>query len=242
MSLVCIGTPLSDEELAEAQGDSPPAAVLEHLDMCAFCRAELAAITSFDRQLGAVFSRFECPDPFQLAEYSMGFLAAEERAAITAHVQECAHCAEELASYGEFEPGAAPAPAGHDPAAPGAVRRFVSGMRDILAQLISPPAPLAGLRRGVGPRSYEAPGVHIQLSPRPDAPELVRGKVSRAGSGPPLRLDGALAQLFDPESDLPLATAFVKGNGVFDFDLEPPPGYIVRLSLPEATIVIVSAA
>jgi len=59
-------------------------------------------INDFEKRLTASLYRFDCPNPFELADYRFGLLAEERKKEIETHVLTCPHCREELDYLNEF--------------------------------------------------------------------------------------------------------------------------------------------
>lgn len=89
-------TPLDEVELSMFVDGDSDAAVIDHIQGCADCRARAAALQRTQQQWQALFYRHSCPTPDDLCDYGWQFLSAAQRAAIADHLQGCPHCTHEL--------------------------------------------------------------------------------------------------------------------------------------------------
>lgn len=135
-------------------------------------RRRLRELAEQERQLAGRLYRATCPPPLHLGDYYLGRLPAGRRQAVARHLEECPHCAEEVAAVGRYldalsadlEPG------------------FLERVRILIARLVSGPgrgeaeagpalgAPaLAGVRGGERePFLYEAGAIQISLDVQED--------------------------------------------------------------------------
>ena len=84
-----------------ADGEAPPH-VVEHLARCPACRARAKEHTTLERRLRQALYRSDCPSPDVLRDYHWGYLPADERQRVEAHMACCSHCVAELADLAEF--------------------------------------------------------------------------------------------------------------------------------------------
>ena len=156
------GSVTPDELVAYLDGVAPPG-VTQHLRTCASCAAEADAYRRVQSRLGRRLHRFECPSPQTLSEFELGFLAAEERQAIIAHLPDCPLCARELRDLRTF--------LAEDPTHEVAPRSgVVAGLRTVIATLVAPPARPAYAMRGsteVAAQTYRAGNVTISIATGP---------------------------------------------------------------------------
>lgn len=140
-------------------GQADPA-VVQHVDHCADCAADLQALQQTSTSLLAALYRAACPSSLQLGDYSLGLLPTQESALMETHLASCPHCSAELRQLDAFlaQPEPTPAPSRRE-SFTGPVRvliaRLASGL-DSLGQPAATPA-FAVLRGSAdGPATYEA--------------------------------------------------------------------------------------
>jgi hypothetical protein len=63
---------------------------------------------NIERKLTAALYRLDCPDTAELGEYHFNFLASARQSEISRHLQDCPHCASELAQLRHFLADVAP--------------------------------------------------------------------------------------------------------------------------------------
>jgi anti-sigma factor RsiW len=93
---------VQDWELEACADEEAPPHVVKHLERCPACRARVREHAPLERLLRQALYRFDCPSPDLLRDYHWGYLPADERRRVEAHLEACPHCAEELADLAEF--------------------------------------------------------------------------------------------------------------------------------------------
>ena len=104
MSTNCVFPPeLEDQQLLKYLDD--PHADLEiarHIEKCSYCRERAETLAHFQKQLTFRLYRSTCPSAFELGEYHLRMLPANQRLVIAQHIRECPHCALELSRLEGF--------------------------------------------------------------------------------------------------------------------------------------------
>jgi hypothetical protein len=123
----------------------------DHYPRCAACAAEVRAWTELSVLLRPEGDAH--PQPEDLLRYADGALAAAERSSLSAHLEGCARCRDELAALGRFEPTRAGAVS-----APRARPSLLDGLRRLV---LHPAFAYALLLLVAAPALYDlaAPGV-----------------------------------------------------------------------------------
>src|SRR5688572_15647682 len=94
--ITCSAPPaLTDDELTAYLAGKAEKHIEEHLEGCAFCRAQLDDIR-FANVLRTALYRFDCPDSQRLTDYALTQLPAYERETITMHLTFCLVCQDEI--------------------------------------------------------------------------------------------------------------------------------------------------
>lgn len=100
--IICSVPPaLTDDELIAYLQGKAGKRIREHLEVCAFCRAQLDDI-EFGNLLKSALYRFDCPDSQKLADYVVEQLAAYERDMIQNHLAFCLSCKDEVKLLQDF--------------------------------------------------------------------------------------------------------------------------------------------
>jgi anti-sigma factor RsiW len=211
----CVSPPeLNDRQLLAAIDEEADTETADHLIRCPYCRKRAKALEAQQRNLTARLYRLSCPSPLELGDFHLGMLPRLKAAAVASHLQECPHCAFEIAqlsSYlGETAPSSKSSP--------------FEGVKNLVARLISPGegssfagGPLAAahapLRGGAkGPITLEADGILILLDVQPYA----EGQAAVVGTVAAHEQDswtGAQVELY--QADRPPITANVDDLGAF---------------------------
>jgi len=183
------GTLAPERLLAFAVGESD-AEVAAHIATCPACAERVSAYTVLDRELRTRLYRATCPPPQTLGELALALLEPHDAGALRAHLADCPHCTAELGAL----QAALQEDVSHD-------RRAGTGLlARIPARPISPWAQAAsygGVRgeMGDGARTYEAGGIVISLSSKPEGGLASRwtllGLVLDEGDGPTTRATSA---------------------------------------------------
>ncbi len=101
--MTCINPPaLTDDQLNAALDGLADEAVLAHLGMCTFCRAELESMSAFDERLKTKLHRWDCPSLQVLGDYELNMLTGEDVGAVKSHVRACPRCQSELNTLRDF--------------------------------------------------------------------------------------------------------------------------------------------
>lgn len=215
--------------LACADGDTTPE-VAAHVQACATCASEVAALGASQAALSRSLYRFDCPEPLRLGEYALDLLEPEPRRLVAAHALECELCTAELRDLREY--------LATDPARPepllGRVRRLVA---TLLAPAGGPELGLAGLRgtAETSARVYHADGLTISLSSG-DEPGHLLGllAVDDLDVG---ELAGRQVRLLPALGGTVYAEA-LDDLGNFEFDAIAPGVYSLEVELPSAVVVV----
>ena len=88
---------LDDERLLaylDGAGGEWPA---RHLERCAHCRKRAEQLARAQKYLSIRLYRLTCPSPLELGEYHLDLLDPMRLDVIARHLQECLHCALEVA-------------------------------------------------------------------------------------------------------------------------------------------------
>jgi hypothetical protein len=103
MMTECIAPPGPDDvALIAYKDDDSDVSTIEHLRLCAHCRARAGTLARQTRQLSQFLYRAKCLSTDALQDYHFGFLSAQQMADCTAHLQSCPHCTRELAMLARF--------------------------------------------------------------------------------------------------------------------------------------------
>lgn len=99
----CIAPDEITEEdlLAYGNGEAGEIAIA-HIDQCPYCAERALALATDQLALRILFHRVECPDAHTLGEFNLGFLTADEGAAIEHHLESCPHCTTEVKYLDRF--------------------------------------------------------------------------------------------------------------------------------------------
>lgn len=131
------------------------ATVVAHIARCPACAAEVAALRSAATRLIAALDRAACPDLDDLLLYQADMLPCDRRQWLHRHIQDCAHCQQELAQLA-VPPNA--------PTLTPVVERMAQTGRRILTGLLQPAAPALALAfRGHASRQYTYQAGDYQL-------------------------------------------------------------------------------
>lgn len=136
---------VQDGELDACLDGEAPSHVVEHLERCPACRARLAQNVAFEHRLRQHLYRCTCPTPDQLRDYHWGYLSADARRQVEAHLETCPHCQVELADLAEFVAAERTQPV-H--ALLVRARQLAAQVRLVVASLVSPTPGLVPALRG----------------------------------------------------------------------------------------------
>lgn len=224
--------------LMAADGEASPE-VQRHLAACPHCRQRAAELAQWQQRLSERLFRATCPSSLELGEYRLGLLRSAQAAEIARHLNDCPHCAAELAQWDQF---AAQEPQ-VDRLAPikqqvqVLVARLVSGGRSMGALFAPQPvlAPaFAGLRGGnEEPLVYEAGDVQLTIEVETNAAQP--GQFSLVGLVLGLAEPG-LARINLWRDDRPLAEIAVDDLGNFTIPGLTAARYELILTAPDSEI------
>ncbi|MGB0386334.1 MAG: anti-sigma factor family protein [Ardenticatenaceae bacterium] len=110
--------------------------VASHLEQCAACREEMAALQTIDKTFKQVLRRISCPKPQMLLLYETNLLPKPKQRKIAKHVADCPHCQREVSQLTRV-PFDKPL---------STVERWVQMGKKILEALLLPPPALAIVR------------------------------------------------------------------------------------------------
>ncbi|MEZ4726379.1 MAG: hypothetical protein R3E79_04515 [Caldilineaceae bacterium] len=164
---------LRDGELLAYLAGDADAAVNAHLAECTACQQRAAALASLEQRLTTTLYRLACPSPLELGEYQLKLLSAADTHAVALHVNQCPHCAAEIAILTDYLAAVAPTiePAAALPLAERA-RILVARLVEGFAGLNTPgglTAATAGLRGDAGEQLvYEVDGVQVIIDVQTD--------------------------------------------------------------------------
>jgi anti-sigma factor RsiW len=239
MTQICIGTPLSEDEISAALDHESSVPVVEHLARCPFCRHRLEQTALMEADFSARLYRFDCPDPLVLCDYQFGLLAAHEAQQLRAHADGCPRCTAELASFAALDP---PVPMPLPQPTPKKPGWLNGGLRTQLARLItySPPPSLARGLRGADDTHvalYEVPELRVLLTHTAATAQAitVAGEIGMT-SDEPDQVAGMLVQLFQDQT--PLRSTFVDEFSCFSVEAPAPGAYTLCLHLRDQLILI----
>lgn len=175
--------------------------------------------------------RFNCPDPEALGEFHMGMLANSQVRSVERHLEDCPHCARELAELAEFL---------HEEAEP--VVSPLEGLRVLVARLVSGfsggpglPAPAFALRgEGETTRVYDAGEAQLVLDVQED--NNYPGNKVLVGLITGMDAAGFQVEVRRGKEQVALATIDELGN--FLIENLTPGGYSLTVQAQEVAIYI----
>jgi hypothetical protein len=222
-----------------ADGEAPPH-VVEHLARCPACRAQVREHTALERRLRQALYRYDCPSPDVLRDYHWGYLPADERQRVEAHLAACSHCAAELADLAEFVAAERAQPT---KTLSSQARQAAAQARLIVAQLFSPglslvPA-LRGDTRDVLLFDAEGVGLSVNLEQEHTGAYTIFGQVL---SPEPVALAGGYARLTAQEESVDPVQTPLDANGGFTLPNLRPGVYQLVVCLPDRRIVVPALA
>ncbi len=236
--------PLSEEAISEALDGAASPQTLAHLQRCPACAARLQDAGALERALASALHRWDCPPPDRLGDYHLGLLSQGQQRAITAHLDICPRCKDEVEELRTFlaEEAATATPPEH--LAPTSVQLVPLGRRlhVSIAHLLptGPRQHLDGVRgSGHGPLVAQADLATIVLESIPAEPYTVRlvGQIADE-RGQQERWKGALVEIRQGRSIL--TAAFVDEVG--GFSARPVPTGPTELMITAADGVSISVA
>jgi len=198
--------------------------VASHIQGCAMCSSDAAALQTAQVRLRQSLYRFDCPEPHRLGEYELGFVSPEERVQIASHALECSLCTEELQTLRGFLA-----------AEPPLAESFGSPLRRVFATLLSAgPALALGGVRGAATRlrQYAIDDARLSIGPGLERGSLI-GLLVPGTRELPARAE---ARLLSEDGAHRLAEVDELGN--FEFDDVPAGSYVLEIELPDEIIVV----
>lgn len=96
------GSPITDDDISSLIDNRASDELVKHIENCASCRQRYQEAKEIERNLVNVLYRGDCPTPLILADYQMGLVDDAEARWITAHLEICSSCREELRLHSEF--------------------------------------------------------------------------------------------------------------------------------------------
>lgn len=100
--MACISSPLSDDQLIAAMSQVAGEDVLEHLRQCSDCRERLNRLRQAEDRLKRRLYRWDCPDAEALGNFAFSLLDEAEQTRVTAHLQDCPACQQDLERLRNF--------------------------------------------------------------------------------------------------------------------------------------------
>ncbi len=222
------GTVTDEDLLAWARGEAGEG-VREHVDRCASCRGEAAALAQAEDKLHRTLFRRTCPPSMVLGEYALGMLEPEQAIAVVEHLLDCPHCAEERRHFAAFlaEPDE-PLPSGNPVA---------RALRRLFAQPLINPQPAMALRgdEDESTKTYAIDGYELTLDVQAAArgPDRVLAGLL-LGDQPPA--EGAAVRLYAGERLV--QTTALDDLGNFILEGVPAGDYRLELILSDAVLVV----
>ena len=241
MELDCIDPgAVHDWELeACADGEAPPH-VVAHLARCPACRAQVREHAALERRLRQALYRYDCPSPDVLRDYHWGYLPADERRRVEAHMAACSHCAAELADLAEFVRAERAQPSEMLLAR---ARQAAAQARLVVAQLFSPGlSPVLALRgdtRDVLLFDAEGVALSVNLEQEHTGAYTIFGQVL---SPEPVALAGGYARLTAQEESVNPVQTPLDANGGFTLPDLGPGVYQLVVCLPDRRVVVPTLA
>jgi anti-sigma factor RsiW len=222
-----------------ADGEAPPH-VVEHLARCPACRARVREHTALERRLRQALYRFDCPSPDVLRDYHWGYLPADERQRVEAHLAACLHCAAELADLAEFVAAEHAQPT---KTLLSQARQAAAQARLVVARLFSPGlSPVLALRgdtRDVLLFDAGGVGLSVNLEQEHTGAYTIFGQVL---SPEPVALAGGYARLTAQEESVDPVQTPLDANGGFTLPNLRPGVYQLVVCLPDRRIVVPTLA
>lgn len=241
MKLHCIEPgAVQDWELEACVNDKATPHVMKHLEHCPACRTRLSEYVQFERRLRQILYRFDCPSPDMLRDYYWGYLPADERRRVEAHLDSCPHCTAELADLAGFVAAERTQPLN---TLLNQARQAAAQARLVVAQIVSPglqPVPaLRGETREV--LFFEAKDVAltVNLEQENAGAYTLFGQIL---SPEPIVFAGGYARLTDYEGNIAPVQAVLDANGGFTLPDLRSGIYQLVVSLPDQRIVIPTLA
>lgn len=157
--------------------------------------------------------RADCPPSLELGEYQLGLLDKIRHSAVAKHVNDCPHCAVELAQLQGFVTRINPQIATE----PNLVDRIGSGVRVLVAELLGvTQRPAIALRgsEATAPAIYMADDVQLSLEVQPDSEHLGRNMIIGLVIGP--ETTDWQATLW--QANTLITSATIDDAGAFNFD------------------------
>jgi hypothetical protein len=165
----CVSPPeLDDKQLLLYLDGEANKEIISHLERCDYCRERAQSLARLQNRLTSRLYRITCPSSLELGKFHLRMLPASQMLLIRQHVQECPHCAQEIAQLEEFFLGDL-APMEDS---------LLDQARVVIARLVSGTPTSAALRgEAKGPITLEADGIVILLDIQPSR----EGKVKILG-------------------------------------------------------------
>jgi anti-sigma factor RsiW len=205
--------------------------VRAHVNRCPFCAAEAEGMARIDGLLTAALYRVPCPETEVLVQYQAGLLPAGAGRQIKRHVDQCPHCAGEVARLSALD-----AP---ERSLWQEMRRAVRSVVEAVS--VRPPARLAAAVRGgvFHQRLYQADGLDVVLGSEPSRSTYqtwqLRGRVTRGGVADATLASCAVRLV---QQDRIVAQEAVDDLGYFCLDQLAPGSYELWIELPDVDVVV----
>jgi anti-sigma factor RsiW len=231
---------VQDWELDACADEEAPPHVIEHLERCPACRAQVREHAALERRLRQALYRYDCPSPDVLRDYHWGYLPADERRRVEAHMAACSHCAAELADLAEFVRAGRAQPT---KTLLSQARQAAAQARLVVARLFSPGlSPVLGLRgdtREVLLFDAEGVALSVNLEQEHTGAYTIFGQVL---SPEPVALAGGYARLTAQEKSIDPVQTPLDANGGFTLPDLVPGVYQLVVCLPDRRIVVPTLA
>lgn len=223
------GVVTDDNLVAYAYGEADQLTA-EHIRACPACAAAAGEYARFDRRLGHLFHRIDCPSAETLVLAERRRLPAIEQLRVAAHLRTCSRCAAEAEAIRE-PPAADPLPS----------IGLGERLRRVVAVLTTPPQlAVAGLRGTTGPsaQTYRAEDltitIHLEATARRGHVNLT-GEIWQEGAGA-AALAGQTVRLLAPDGGA--ATATIGDLGDFIIDAVATGIYRLEVELADRVVVV----
>ena len=231
---------IQDWELDAYADSDQPAHVAEHLRRCPACRARLAASAAFERRLHQALDRFDCPSSDLLRDHYWGYLAADERQRVTAHLETCPPCRAELAELAAFVADERAQPSS---ALLARAQQAAAQARLVVARLLAPDPRLAPALRGETQEVllFDADGIAVSVNMEQEetGAYTLFGQVL---APEPSLTTGGYARLTERGRPADPAQAPLDANGGFAIPNLRAGVYQLVVCLPERRIVVPALA
>jgi hypothetical protein len=222
-----------------ADGEAPPH-VVAHLARCPACRARAREHAPLERRLRQALYRYDCPSPDALRDYHWGYLPADERRPVEAHLETCPHCAAELADMAGFVTAERAQPSETLLAR---ARQAAAQAHLVVARLFSPGlSPVLALRgdtRDVLLFDAEGVALSVNLEQEHTGAYTIFGQVL---SPEPVALASGYARLTAQEEPVDPVRTPLDANGGFTLPDLRPGVYQLVVCLPGRRIVVPTLA